>query len=183
MLFRSTYSDFNPCHGNVPDLIEAVKRGVLLSGALPMVFPTISIHESFSHPTSMYLRNLMAIDTEEMVRVKTREADIYKIIKVKLGRDEATDRMMIDAIRSVTDKPITVDANQGWKERGSALKMIEWLAGRGVTFIEQPMPKEQIDDTAWLRDRSPLPLVADENVQRLADVGSAMAPFMASTSN
>ena len=63
-----------------------------------------------------------------------------KIIKVKLGRDEATDRMMIDAIRSVTDKPITVDANQGWKERGAALKMIEWLAGRGVTFIEQPMP-------------------------------------------
>lgn len=119
----------------------------------------------------------IGIDTEEMVRVKTREADIYKIIKVKLGRDEATDRMMIDAIRSVTDKPITVDANQGWKERGAALKMIEWLAGRGVTFIEQPMPKEQIDDTAWLRDRSPLPLVADENVQRLADVRKCHGAF------
>ena len=70
----NTYSDFNPCHGNVPDLIEAVKRGVLMSGALPMVFPTISIHESFSHPTSMYLRNLMAIDTEEMVRAQPMDS-------------------------------------------------------------------------------------------------------------
>jgi dihydroxy-acid dehydratase len=64
----NTYSDFNPCHGNVPQLIEAVKRGVMLSGAMPMVFPTISIHESFAYPTSMFLRNLMAMDTEEMIR-------------------------------------------------------------------------------------------------------------------
>src|SRR5437879_12259935 len=64
----NTHSDYNPCHGNVPDLIEAVKRGAMLAGALPMVFPTVSIHESFSHPTSMFLRNLMAMDTEEMIR-------------------------------------------------------------------------------------------------------------------
>src|SRR3954465_1861165 len=69
-----TYSDYNPCHGNVPDLIEAVKRGVLMAGAMPMVFPTISIHESFSHPTSMFLRNLMAIDTEEMIRAQPMDA-------------------------------------------------------------------------------------------------------------
>src|SRR5437588_40787 len=67
----NTYSDYNPCHGNVPQIIEAVKRGVMLSGAMPMVFPTISIAESFSHPTSMYLRNLMAMDTEEMIRACT----------------------------------------------------------------------------------------------------------------
>ena len=70
----NTFSDFNPCHGNVPDLIESVKRGILLQGALPMVFPTISIHESFSHPTSMYLRNLMAMDTEEMVRAQPMDS-------------------------------------------------------------------------------------------------------------
>jgi dihydroxy-acid dehydratase len=64
----NTYSDFNPCHGNVPQLIEAVKRGAMLAGAMPMVFPTISIHESFAYPTSMFLRNLMAMDTEEMIR-------------------------------------------------------------------------------------------------------------------
>lgn len=64
----NTYSDFNPCHGNVPQLIEAVKRGAMLAGAMPMVFPTISIHESFAYPTSMFLRNLMSMDTEEMIR-------------------------------------------------------------------------------------------------------------------
>jgi dihydroxy-acid dehydratase len=70
----NTYSDYNPCHGNVPQIIEAVKRGVMLTGAMPMVFPTISIAESFSHPTSMYLRNLMAMDTEEMIRAQPMDA-------------------------------------------------------------------------------------------------------------
>jgi dihydroxy-acid dehydratase len=70
----NTYSDYNPCHGNVPQLVEAVKRGVMLSGAMPFAFPTISIHESFSHPTSMYLRNLMAMDTEEMIRAQPMDA-------------------------------------------------------------------------------------------------------------
>ncbi len=70
----NTYSDYNPCHGNVPDLIEAVKRGVMLAGAMPMVFPTISLHESFAHPTSMYLRNLMAMETEEMIRAQPMDS-------------------------------------------------------------------------------------------------------------
>ena len=94
---------------------------------------------------------------------------------MKLGREN--DREMIEAIRSVTDKPITVDANQGWTKRDEALRMIEWLAERGVEFIEQPMPKAQLDDTAWLRERSPLPLIADENCQRLADVASLRGVF------
>ncbi len=119
----------------------------------------------------------IGIDTPEMVRLKTREADIYKIVKVKLGRSEESDRMMIDTIREVTDKPITIDANQGWKEREPALRMIEWAVTRGVVFIEQPMPKEQPDDTAWLRERSPLPLIADESCQRLADVAKLRGVF------
>lgn len=69
-----TASDFNPCHGNVPDLIAAARRGILLAGGLPMAFPTISIHESFSHPTSMFLRNLMALDAEEMIRAQPMDA-------------------------------------------------------------------------------------------------------------
>jgi L-alanine-DL-glutamate epimerase-like enolase superfamily enzyme len=117
----------------------------------------------------------IGIDTPEIVRQKTREAAPYKIIKVKLGG--ANDREMIDAIRDVTDRPITVDANQGWRDRAEALRMIEWLATRGVVFIEQPMPKDQLDDTAWLRERSPLPLIADESVQRLADVRRAVGVF------
>lgn len=69
-----TSSDFNPCHGNVPQLIEAVKRGVMMQGALPIVFPTISLHESFAAPTSLYLRNLMSMDTEEMIRAQPMDA-------------------------------------------------------------------------------------------------------------
>jgi dihydroxy-acid dehydratase len=70
----STGSAYNPCHGNALQLIEAVKRGVMLAGGLPMDFPTISVHESFASPTSMYLRNLMAMDTEEMVRAQPMDA-------------------------------------------------------------------------------------------------------------
>jgi L-alanine-DL-glutamate epimerase-like enolase superfamily enzyme len=117
----------------------------------------------------------IGIDTADIVRQKTREASIYKIIKVKLGREN--DREMINAIRDVTATPITVDANQGWTNRDDALRMIEWLATRGVKFIEQPMPKAQLDDTAWLRARSPLPLYADENCQRLADVAGLRGVF------
>jgi dihydroxy-acid dehydratase len=70
----NTFSDYNACHGNVPKLVEAIKRGVMLAGGLPMEFPTISIHESFAHPTSMFLRNLMAMDTEEMIRAQPMDA-------------------------------------------------------------------------------------------------------------
>src|SRR3954453_4616390 len=70
----NTFSDYNACHGNVPQLVAAIKRGVMLAGGLPMEFPTISLHESFAYPTSMFLRNLMAIDTEEMIRAQPMDA-------------------------------------------------------------------------------------------------------------
>src|SRR5580765_6537601 len=69
-----TGSAYNPCHGNAAQLVDAIKRGVMLSGGLPVEFPTVSIHESFAHPTSMYLRNLMSIDTEEMIRAQPMDA-------------------------------------------------------------------------------------------------------------
>lgn len=119
----------------------------------------------------------IGIDTPDVVRQKTREAAAFKIIKVKLGRDDATDRALITAIREITDVPLTIDANQGWKNRDDALRLIEWCATQGVVFIEQPMPKEQLDDTAWLRARSPLPLIADENCQRLTDVAKLAGAF------
>lgn len=117
----------------------------------------------------------IGIDEPEVVRGKVREAEIYKVLKVKLGR--SNDREMIDTIRSVTDKPIRVDVNQGWKDRKQALTMIEWLARKGVEFVEQPMPSEQIDDLVWLRERSPLPIVADESITRLADVRAAYGVY------
>jgi len=96
-----TYSDFNPCHGNVPQLIEAVKRGVMLAGGLPMEFPTISIHESFSAPTSMYLRNLMSIDTEEMVRAQPMDA-----VVIIGGCDKTLPAQVMGALSA--DKPAIV---------------------------------------------------------------------------
>lgn len=112
----------------------------------------------------------VGLDTEEVVKEKTREASPYKVIKVKLGRDEATDKMMVNTIRSVTDTVICVDANQGWKDKNYALEMIHWLNERNVNMIEQPMPKLMLDQTAWLTERSPLPIIADEACQRLTDI-------------
>ena len=110
-----------------------------------------------------------SIDREE-VHKKTLETLDYNLIKVKLGNTEENDKTMINTIREVTDLPIVVDANQGWKEKGYALSMMEWLAARGVEMVEQPMPKLLLDEAAWLRDRSPLPIMADEACQRLSDV-------------
>lgn len=117
----------------------------------------------------------IGIDTPEVVRKKTREAADFKIIKVKLGLD--TDKMMIETIREVSDRPLCADVNQGWKTREEALEMAHWLAERGVVFLEQPMPKEQIDDNAWLTEHSPIPTVGDEAVQRLADVRASLGVY------
>lgn len=97
----NTYSDFNPCHGNVPALIEAVKRGAMLAGAMPMVFPTISIHESFAYPTSMFLRNLMAMDTEEMIRALPVDSVVL------IGGCDKTTPAQVMAMASA-DKPAIV---------------------------------------------------------------------------
>ena len=111
----------------------------------------------------------IGIDTPEVVRQKTREcAEQFNILKVKLGRDN--DKEMIETIRSVTNLPIAVDANQGWKDRQYALDMSHWLKEQGIVMVEQPMPKERIDDLAWVTQHSPLPVYADESIQRLDDV-------------
>ncbi len=118
----------------------------------------------------------IGIDTPDVVRQKTREcADRFNILKVKLGRDN--DKEMIQTIRSVTSLPIAIDANQGWKDRQYALDMIHWLKEQGIVMIEQPMPKTQIDDIAWVTEQSPLPVFADESVQRLKDVAALKGVF------
>lgn len=112
----------------------------------------------------------IGIDTPGVIRMKTEEAAAFRILKVKLGGDN--DREMINTVRSVTDVPLYVDVNQGWKDKEAALEMIHWLQEQGVVFVEQPLPKEQMEDTAWLTARSPLPVMADEAFQRLADVAA-----------
>jgi L-alanine-DL-glutamate epimerase-like enolase superfamily enzyme len=111
----------------------------------------------------------IGIDTTEVMKQKTLEvAGQFNILKVKLGRD--TDKEMIEAIRSVSTLPIAVDVNQGWTDRSYALDMICWLKEHGVVMVEQPMPKDRLDDTAWVTERSPLPIFADESLQRLGDI-------------
>lgn len=118
----------------------------------------------------------IGIDTPEVVRQKTREcADRFNILKVKLGSDH--DKQLIETIRSVTPLPIAVDANQGWKDKHRALDMIHWLKEQGVVMVEQPMPKEQLDDLAWVTRQSPLPVFADESVQRLKDIPALQGVF------
>lgn len=118
----------------------------------------------------------IGIDTPDVVRAKTKEcAEKFNILKVKLGRDN--DKEMIETIRSVTNLPIAIDANQGWKDKKYALDMIHWLNERGIVMIEQPMPKTQIDDIAWVTEHSPLPVFADESIQRLKDVAAQKGVF------
>ena len=118
----------------------------------------------------------IGIDTPDVVREKTREcADRFKILKVKVGLDN--DKEMIRTIREVTDLPLAVDANQGWKDREQALDEIFWLKENGIVMVEQPMAKERLDDNAWITERSPLPIFADEAIQRLADIPSIKGAY------
>lgn len=117
----------------------------------------------------------IGIDKPKIVREKTLKANPYKMLKVKVGLNN--DQEMISTIREITDTPICVDANQGWKDKRQALDEIEWLAEQGVVLIEQPLPKEQIEDIAWLTQHSPLPIIADEALQRLADVAALQGVY------
>ena len=111
----------------------------------------------------------IGIDTEEVVRQKVEEARPYKVIKVKMGLDK--DQETINIIREMMpDVPLCVDVNQGWDNKEHALEMCHWLKDRGCIFVEQPFDKTWIDETAWLRERSPLPIIADEAFQRLPDI-------------
>ncbi|MBK7479661.1 MAG: dipeptide epimerase [Bacteroidales bacterium] len=112
----------------------------------------------------------IGLDTPEVIRQKVLEAEPYKLLKVKLGRDN--DREMIEVIRSLTDKPLCADVNQGWKDRNHALEMAWWLKEKGVVFLEQPMPKEMKDDNAWLSSESPIPIIGDEAVRNIPELMS-----------
>ena len=117
----------------------------------------------------------IGIDKAEVVRKKVDEAAPYNVLKVKMGLDN--DQELVNIIREKTDRPICVDANQGWDNKEKALEMCYWLAERNCLFVEQPMPKEMIEETAWLRERSPLPIIADEFLQRLPDVRRAAQAY------
>jgi L-Ala-D/L-Glu epimerase len=117
----------------------------------------------------------IGIDTPAITRQKTIEAADYPVLKVKVGL--ATDEPTIEAIRSVTKKPLRVDANEGWKDKEEAVRKINWLEKQGVEFIEQPLPAEMIEETKWVRARVHIPIIADEACQRASDIPRLQAAF------
>lgn len=120
----------------------------------------------------------IGIDEPATVADKVREAGPHPILKIKLGTGSpAGDRAIIEAVRSVTDKPIRVDANEGWSGPGEAIEMIEWLAERNVELVEQPLPAGRWRETAEVRRRSPLPLVADEDAHGNDEFGRLAASY------
>lgn len=130
----------------------------------------IPVHRLFGLDPSKYVDTSFSIgfDKPEVVKQKVREADPYSILKVKLTNRD--DRNIIDTIRQVTDKPIRVDINEGWTDKEEAIRTIEWLEKKGVELVEQPMPVNMIEESRWLKERSPLPIVADEAVNTSEDI-------------
>jgi len=102
----------------------------------------------------------IGIDTPETTRQKVEEAGSFPVLKIKVGLD--TDEASIAAVRSVTKKPLRVDANEGWKDKEEAVRKINWLESQGVEFVEQPMPADMIEETRWVRSHVHLPIIADE---------------------
>ncbi len=110
----------------------------------------------------------IGIDTPEMTRKKVEEAAQFPVLKVKVGLD--TDEATIDAVRKVTNKPLRVDANEGWTDKEEAVRKINWLEKMGVEFVEQPMPASMIEETRWVRGKVHLPIIADEACLHLSDI-------------
>ena len=110
----------------------------------------------------------IGLDRPELMQQKIREAPNLPFLKIKLGSEN--DEAVMHAVREATNRTLRVDANEGWKDRQLALKKIQWLKELNVEFVEQPMPAQRLDDVAWLRARSPLPLVADEDVRTVKDI-------------
>lgn len=110
----------------------------------------------------------IGIDTPEVTRQKVREAAAFPVLKIKVGL--ATDEATLDAVRSVTKKPLRVDANEGWEDKEEAVRKINWLESQGVELVEQPMPAAMLEEQRWVRSRVHIPIFADEACLRPQDV-------------
>lgn len=117
----------------------------------------------------------IGIDEVEIMKEKIKEAKDFPIYKIKVGTKD--DKKIIEGIREVTDKPLRVDANEGWKSKEEALEMINWMADRGVEFIEQPLPASLLEEQAWLKERSKIPIFADESLMTASDIPKIAQAF------
>ncbi len=117
----------------------------------------------------------IGIDTPEITRRKVREAEAFPVLKIKVGLD--SDEATIEAVRSVTKKPLRVDANEGWKDKHEAVRKIRWLETQGVELIEQPLPVHMLEEAKWMRGKVNIPIFADEACLHPADIPKLASAF------
>ncbi len=117
----------------------------------------------------------IGIDKPEILKQKIEQAEIYPILKIKVGRND--EKEIISTVRSMTDKPLRIDANEAWQTKEEALEKILWMQTQNIEFIEQPMPADMLDETAWLRERIKIPIVADESVKTAGDIPKLAKAF------
>jgi L-alanine-DL-glutamate epimerase-like enolase superfamily enzyme len=117
----------------------------------------------------------IAIDSEEKIGQKIREAEDFGILKIKAGTKD--DEALIRLIRKFTSKPLYVDINQGWTDRNFALRMTTWMKDQDILLLEQPMPKSMKEEMKWLASKSPIPIIADESVQGMDDLRQLNGSF------
>jgi L-alanine-DL-glutamate epimerase-like enolase superfamily enzyme len=122
-----------------------------------------------------YSSYTIGIDTTEIIKEKLERFKDFKILKIKLGK--GNDKELINTVKSLSNKIFSVDANQGWGDKQYALDMAYWLKEQGAIFLEQPFHKDNLEDSAWLTEKSPLPVIADESIKRLADISKAKGAF------
>jgi L-alanine-DL-glutamate epimerase-like enolase superfamily enzyme len=117
----------------------------------------------------------IGIDTPEVIKEKVKEAKDFPVLKIKVGTEN--DAQIIAAVREATDRPLRVDANEGWRDKEQALAKIQWLEKMGVELIEQPLPAAMIEETAWLCERVEIPIIADEAVKRAGDIPKLVGAY------
>lgn len=166
---------------NLNEQLEHIDSLSLNNNAIKAAFD-IALHDLYTQKNNISLAKYfnvnealmpetsftIGIDTLEVIKEKLKDAEPFKRIKVKLGTDE--DQDIIKLIRKHTDKEIVVDANRGWLNKEHALKMIDWLATKKCLLVEQPMPINAFEEMIWLKDKSSLPLFADESCKRFNDI-------------
>ena len=186
------FSMVRPTGLNMPGDFE--KLLTYIHSVAPVNFPAkaaldMALHDLFGQMTGQPVYRLwlegspvtplnsftIGMDTPDVTAMKIKESNEFRLLKVKLGGPH--DNLIIQSIRELTDKKLCVDVNQGWTDEYFALDMIQWLAEQQVEFVEQPLPKQEKKKQAWLRSRSPLPLIGDESVQGYDDLAGALDLF------
>lgn len=117
----------------------------------------------------------IGIDTPDILKKKIEQTKDFPILKIKVGKDN--EKEIIKAVRSITEKPLRIDVNEAWTSKEEALEKILWMQEQNIEFIEQPMPADMLQETAWLRERINIPIVADESVKNVSDIAKLSCAF------